>query len=52
MQNVVHGVFASWIAESIEESEGEVAARINGKADLCYQIVGRGRSLCAADATW
>lgn len=47
VDNIVNGIFASWITESVEKAKRKVAARVNGQSDLRYEIIRCGSSLRA-----
>ena len=49
VQHIVHRVLSGWITKGIEESEGEVAARINSKTNFSDKIIGCRRGLSASN---
>lgn len=51
MDDIIDRVFARRIAVSVEEAEGEIAARIDGKADLGDEISRSRRCLGPPDRT-
>lgn len=42
VDDIVNRVLAGWIAVGVEETEGEIAARVDGKGNLGDEVVGSG----------